>query len=199
MTRMLILLGVLVLTQVAMGQSPKIGEKSPDFTLEDISGNEISLSDYQGKLVVLEWSNHGCPFVKKHYQTGNMQKLQEKYTEKGVVWLTICSSASGKQGYLTNEEWSAVVEEKKAKHTAVLPDPDGKVGRMYGAKTTPHMFIIDTTGKLVYQGAIDDERSWDPKTVEGARNYVAEALEALLAGKEVELAETKSYGCSVKY
>jgi peroxiredoxin len=172
---------------------------APGFTLKDLDGNEHSLSDFKGKIVVLEWTNFGCPFVKKHYGPGNMQALQEKYTGKGVVWLTVCSSAPGKQGYFKMEDWPAKAAEMKMAATAVLPDPDGKVGKLYGAKTTPHMFVIDEDGGIAYQGAIDDNRSWDPKTIKGATNYVAEALDALLAGEEVKTAKTNPYGCSVKY
>ncbi len=178
---------------------PAIGEKAPDFTLKDTTGKEHTLSDFKGKVVVLEWTNYDCPFVRKHYGSDNMQKLQDKYTGKDVVWLTICSSAPGKQGYLENEQWTERMTAAKTKPTALLPDPTGAVGKLYKAKTTPHMFVIDKDGTLVYQGAIDDDRSFDPQKIAEARNYVTEALDALLAGKEVEEKETAPYGCSVKY
>jgi peroxiredoxin len=182
-----------------MGADLKIGGQAPDFTLKDTGGTEHSLSDFKGKTVVLEWTNYDCPFVKKHYGSGNMQMLQKKYTGEGVVWLSIWSSAEGKQGYYKPEEWVKKIDAAKAKATAVLLDATGTVGKLYGAKTTPHMFVIDKEGKLVYRGAIDDNRYWDPKTIKGAKNYVADALDALLAGKKVAEADTKSYGCSVKY
>ena len=134
-----------------------------------------------------------------NYGSDNMQGLQCEYTCKGIVWLSICSSAPGKQGNYEAAQWPAMIQERKAAPTAVLLDPDGKVGKLYGAKTTPHMFIIGTDGKLVYQGAIDDKPSFNPDTLKGARNYVREALDAMLAGKPVPVAETQSYGCSVKY
>lgn len=188
-----------ILGTISAVAAVKTGEAAPDFKLKDLSGTEHSLSDFKGKIVVLEWTNYGCPFVKKHYGSGNMQALQEKYTKKGVVWLTICSSAPGKQGYFTTEEWVKKSEEAKSKGTAILPDPTGATGKLYGAKTTPHMFVIDAAGKLAYQGAIDSNRSFDPKTIKGATNYVAEAVDALLKGEDVAEKETKSYGCSVKY
>lgn len=187
------------LSVMAMASAVETGAKAPDFTLKDSKGNEHTLAGYAGKIVVLEWINHGCPFVKKHYGVGNMQALQEKYTGKDVVWLSICSSAPGKQGHLTAAEWVGKTAEVKDKASAILLDEDGKVGRLYGAKTTPHMFVIDKEGKLAYQGAIDDNRSFDPKTVEGAKNYVAAAVDALLKGETVETPETTPYGCSVKY
>ncbi|MBN1511737.1 MAG: thioredoxin family protein [Phycisphaerae bacterium] len=172
---------------------------APAFTLTDVEGTEHSLSDFEGKTVVLEWTNYDCPFVKKHYSTGNMQALQKRYTDKGVVWLSICSSAPGKQGHYTPETWRQKIAEQDSQATAVLLDETGLVGRRYGAKTTPHLFVIDGTGVLRYQGAIDDNRSWDPQTVTDAANYVAAALDALLEGKPVAEKDTPPYGCSVKY
>lgn len=167
---------------------------APDFTLKDTHDTEHTLSKYRGKWVVLEWINHGCPFVKKHYDGGNMQALQERYTEKGVVWLSICSSAPGKQGHMDNAKWNETIEAKKSKATAVLPDADGKVGRLYGAKVTPTMVVISPKGKIVYQGAIDSIRSAKPEDCEKAENYVAKALDAGLAGKEPAVATTDAYG-----
>ena len=172
---------------------------APEFTLADVQGETHKLSDFKGKIVVLEWTNYDCPFVKKHYGSGNMQKLQEKYTAKNVVWLSICSSAPGKQGHFTPDTWGKKIAERKAQATAVLLDADGKVGRAYGARTTPHMFIVAADGTLAYKGAIDDKPSWNPATLKDAKNYVVAALDALLAGESVAVDETKPYGCSVKY
>jgi hypothetical protein len=162
-------------------------------------GQAHILSALKGKFVALEWSNYDCPFVKKHYGSGNMQRLQKKYTEKGVIWLTINSSAPGKQGNYPPEKWNEMSKEKGSAATAVLLDPDGKVGKLFGAKTTPHMFVINPEGVLIYKGAIDDQPSFNPKTVKDAKNYVEAALDAAMAGKAVETPSTQSYGCSVKY
>jgi peroxiredoxin len=180
-------------------QFATVGDKAPAFTLTSAAGKKHSLSDFAGKFVVLEWVNFGCPFVKKHYNSENMQNLQTAYTEKGVIWLSICSSGPGKQGYFDGDELTAELESKKAHATAYLIDADGKVGRMYEAKTTPHMFVIDPKGVLIYAGAIDDRPSTQVEDVEGATNYVQQALDAAMAGKKVEVTATKSYGCSVKY
>src|SRR5690554_2572867 len=177
----------------------KVGEAAPDFTLVDSNGKMHSLSDYKGKFVVLEWINYECPFVKKHYNSGNMQALQKKYTEKGVVWLTICSSAEGKQGYFSPEEINERSQNHGANFTAYLIDESGKVGKTYGAKTTPHMYIINPEGSLIYAGGIDDTPSTDIADIETATNYVAAALDAAMNGEEVEVKVSKPYGCSVKY
>lgn len=176
-----------------------VGEKAPQFSLQGSDGKTYDLKNYVGKTVVLEWFNEGCPFVVKHYSTDNMQNLQKKYTEKGVVWFTVLSSAPGKQGYVTPEQLEKDRKRLKMASTAGLVDPTGKVGKLFGAKTTPHLFIIDSKGVLVYDGAIDDNSSTDPKTVASAKNFVVEALEALLSGKAVSQGITKPYGCSVKY
>lgn len=189
----------LALSPLAQAAETSIGETAPDFTLPDSNGNTRSLSDYRGKIVVLEWLNHGCPFVQKHYNSGNMQKLQKAYTSKGIVWFSIISSAPGKQGYMTPEEATKAVQQKKAAPTAVLLDPEGTVGKLYGAKTTPHMFIIDSDGVLVYNGGIDDIRSTNPADIDKAKNYVQMALDELLSGKEVTVKTSQPYGCSVKY
>jgi len=179
---------------------PKLNEPSPDFKLLDSNGKEHTLSEYKGKLVVLEWVNFGCPFVRKHYNSGHMQKLQNLYTAKDVVWLSICSSAEGKQGYMgSNEEINAKLAEEDHKATAYLIDSNGDVGRLYGAKTTPHMFVIDKNGILVYDGAIDNKPSTNLDDIAIADNYVVDVLDQLLAGKSVEARRTSSYGCSVKY
>ncbi len=177
----------------------KIGEKAPDFTLTDSKGKSHKLSDFKGKLVVLEWINFDCPFVKKHYDGNNMQNLQKKYTEKGAVWLSICSSSEGKQGNFSKEEINKRIKEQKANMTAYLIDESGSVGEIYSAKTTPHMYIIDKDGKLVYAGAIDDKKSTNPDDVKTSKNYVSTALDELLEGKKVSTSVTQPYGCSVKY
>lgn len=175
------------------------GQPAPDFALKDPAGQSHKLSDYKGKHVVLEWVNHGCPFVVKHYDSRNMQGLQKESVGQGVVWLAICSSAEGKQGHHTAEEWQKVNQEKGFAGTAVLLDTDGKVGRQYGAKTTPHMYVINPEGVLVYQGAIDDKPSTDQDDIPGAKNYVRAALAEARAGKPVSQGQTKPYGCGVKY
>jgi len=175
------------------------GQTAPDFTLKDSKENPQKLSAYAGKFVVLEWMNPECPFVKKHYSGGNMQALQKEYTSKGVIWLSIISSAPGKQGYCTGPQAEANTKDQKAYPTAVLLDPSGDVGQKYGAKTTPQMFIINPEGKIIYMGAIDNIRSTNSADCTKAENYVRQALDAALAGKAVPTSETKSYGCSVKY
>jgi peroxiredoxin len=177
----------------------QVGKPAPKFTLPASNGKSVDLSQYKGKLVVLEWFNHGCPFVKKQYDSGNMQALQKEYTGKGVIWLSICSSAPDKQGYGTADKHNADAKACNAAPTAVLMDVDGKVGRLYGAKTTPHMFVIDKKGELVYAGAIDDHPDTDISSIKGSKNFVKEALDELLSGKVVATSSTKSYGCSVKY
>lgn len=175
------------------------GEPAPAFELKDTGGTSHTLSSFKGKYVVLEWINHGCPFVVKHYGAGNMQALQTEYTGKDVVWLSICSSAEGKQGYYTAEEWQKVNEKKGGKATAILLDGEGTVGKLYGAKTTPHMYVINPEGTLIYQGAIDNNPSADAKDIPGAKNYIKAALDEAMAGKPVTTGQTKPYGCGVKY
>ncbi len=175
------------------------GKAAPDFTLPSSSNNEVKLSDLKGKIVVLEWLNHGCPFVQKHYGSGNMQALQKKYTAKEVVWLSVISSAPGKQGYVNAAGAKKEMAATKSAATNILLDPEGKVGTLYAAKTTPHMYVIDKAGVLVYQGAIDDKPDTDQASIKGAKNYVAEALDLVLEGKKVAHGTTKSYGCGVKY
>jgi peroxiredoxin len=176
-----------------------IDQKAPDFTLTGIDGKNYKLSDFKGKYVVLEWNNLDCPFVKKHYGSGNMQALQKKYTDKGVVWLTICSSAEGKQGYYEPAALKEMTKERKLSSTAYLRDADGTVGKEYGAKTTPSMFVVNPEGTLIYAGAIDSKPSTDPNDIPGATNYVAACLDASMAGKTIATRTTVSYGCSVKY
>lgn len=176
-----------------------VGKPAPDFSLPSSAGKSVKLSEHKGKIVVLEWLNHGCPFVRKHYDSKNMQDLQKKYTGKGVVWLSVISSAPGKQGHSTAVSAEAEKKKNNSAATAILIDEKGEVGKLYGAKTTPHMYVIDSKGSLVYMGAIDDNSSADPADVKTAKNYVTAALESTLAGKKVETTQTESYGCSVKY
>lgn len=175
------------------------GKPAPDFTLKDTAGKEHSLKDFAGKVVVLEWVNFGCPFVQKHYSSGNMQKLQAKAKADGVVWLSIASSAPGKQGHMDPADAAKKCEEVGSNATAYLIDEDGAVGRAYGAKVTPDMFVINADGIIAYHGAIDDKKSTNPEDIASSKNYVAAALEEVLAGKPVSTPSTTPYGCSVKY
>ncbi len=179
--------------------APEVGQPAPAFTLTDSNGQSHSLADFKGKFVVLEWLNHGCPFVKKHYDSNSMQKLQKEYTSKDVVWLSIVSSAPGKQGHMSPAETNQAKEEKGSAATAVLLDEDGTVGQLYGARVTPELYVINPEGDLLYSGAIDDKKSVDPADVEGATNYVKQALDEALAGQPVSTPKTEPYGCSVKY
>ena len=176
-----------------------VGQPAPAFTLTDTKGSAHSLADFAGKTVVLEWFNHECPFVKKHYGAGNMQKQQAAATGTGVVWLTVNSSAAGKQGHVNAEQANAILGEWKAAPTAFLLDHDGTVGQAYGAKTTPHLFVIDGEGVLRYNGAIDSNPSADPADIPGATQYVEAALGDLAADRPVARGTTQPYGCSVKY
>jgi peroxiredoxin len=182
----------------AAGQPP-IGEPAPSFTLTDSAGIKHSLSDYQGKYVVLEWTNPGCPFVKKHYESGNMEKLQAEYTKKGVVWLSIDSSAPAEQGFLEGEKAKDAKLTQYKNSTELLLDPTGKIGHEYHATNTPDMYIISPEGKLVYEGAIDSIASADQADIGKATNYVQTNLDAVMDGKPVSDPVTKAYGCSVKY
>lgn len=181
--------------------APKIGQPAPAFSGTDaLSGETISLDALKGKLVVLEWNNPGCPFVKKFYGSNAMQTLQANATKRGVVWVSINSGAEGKQGYYaTDAEAKADVAAHKAHPTYYLRDPEGTIGKAYDAKTTPHMFVIDSNGTLAYMGAIDSVPTADPAHIAEAKNYVTQALKALTAGKPVEVTTTKPYGCGVKY
>jgi peroxiredoxin len=179
--------------------APQVGKPAPNFSLKDLSGKEHKLSDFKGKYVVLEWVNFGCPFVRKHYGSENMQKLQKEFTDKGVVWLSICSSAPGKQGNETPDAAKKGLAKFASDASAYLVDEDGKVGKLYNAKTTPQMFIVNPEGMLIYAGAIDDKPTPKPETVAVAKNYVKAALNEATSGNPVSIPSTKPYGCSVKY
>jgi AhpC/TSA family len=180
-------------------QSARVGDPAPTFTATDSHGKAEALDQFRGKFVVLEWHNQGCPYTRKHYVSGNMQGLQKEWTGKGVVWFTVISSAPGAQGYVTASQENDYLAQMHAAPTAALLDPDGKLGRLYNAKTTPEMFVIDPAGKLIYTGAIDNRPTPDAEDVQGADNYVSDALTAAMGGKPVAMPYTRSYGCSVKY
>ena len=186
-------------TTPASMQEPPVGSPAPALTLTDTKGKQHNLADYKGRYVVLEWVNLGCPFVKKHYESGNMQATQKKAVDKGVVWLSVCSSAKWKQGHMSAAAWNEEIAARKMASTAVLIDESGAAGKTYGAKTTPHMYVVNPQGVLIYKGAIDDKPTTNKETIPGARNYVLAALEESMAGKPVSTASTPSYGCSVKY
>jgi peroxiredoxin len=194
-----IALTALVVALVARGAT--VGQAAPTFTGKDSQGKAESLAQYRGKYVVLEWTNRTCPFTKKHYDSGNMQALQQQWTGKGVVWLTVLSSSPSHadDGYLTAPEENAYMEKVHAHPTAAILDSSGDIGRLYGAKTTPHMFVIDPAGKLIYAGAIDDKATTDDADAKTAKNYVSAALIESMAGQPVQVAATRPYGCSVKY
>jgi peroxiredoxin len=192
-------LTALVASAIYANDVPPVGSNAPDFSLTDAKGKTHSLSEYKGKYVVLEWFNPECPFVKKHYGSGNMQKLQQEYTGKGVVWLSIASSAPGTEGSLTPEQAEKTMGEWKTRQTALLLDPEGKAGRAYGAKNTPDMIVINPEGKIVYEGAIDSKATPNPADIPSSTNYVKVALDESMAGKPVSTSATKPYGCSVKY
>jgi len=186
-------------TGVPPPAAARVGERAPEFNAPDIAGKTVRLRDYAGKTIVLEWTNDGCPFVGKHYNSGNMQALQRKYTAAGIVWLTVASSAPGEQGYVTPVEAKADLARWHAAPTDYLLDPDGTLGHLYDARATPHMVVIDRTGRLVYMGAIDNTPSTRLADVKTAHNYVAAALDALAASQPVAVASTRAYGCSIKY
>jgi peroxiredoxin len=190
---MSLMISGVVFAQVVSNQT------APNFTLTDTNGKQDSLSDYKGKFVVMEWFNPDCPFVKKHYDSGNMPNLQKEYTAKGVVWLSIDSSAAGEEGNYPAQGLNKFMTDKGGAPTAVFADADGKLGHLYGAQTTPHIFIINPQGALIYQGAIDDTPSADIEDLKTAKNYVRATLDAAMNGKPVAVNTTKSYGCSVKY
>jgi len=192
-------IAVTALVIVLAARAATVGQAAPTFNGKDSQGKTVSLSEYRGKYVVLEWTNRDCPFTKKQYDSGNMQALQKEWTGKGVVWLTVLSSAKNEDGYLDAAGENAQIERVHADPTAAILDPNGEIGKLYGAKTTPHMFIIDPNGKLIYAGAIDDKATTDVGDVKGAKNYVSAALTEAMAGQPVQVASTRPYGCSVKY
>ncbi|HVW77001.1 MAG TPA: thioredoxin family protein [Alloacidobacterium sp.] len=196
--RLLCALTVLI-TLTSFAFAVRVGGTAPDFTGIDTNGKTHKLSDFHGKYVVLEWTNNGCPYTLKHYESGNMQALQREWTAKGVIWLTILSSAKGEQGYMTAVQENAYLRKENASPTAALLDPSGVIGHAYEAKTTPHMFVIDPSGKLIYAGAIDDHPTTDPADIKSSKNYVSAALTEAMAGQPVATTYTRPYGCSVKY
>ncbi len=192
-------LAVLPFTSLTAHAAPEIGKPAPEFMAQDTNDNHVMLSDFKGKTVVLEWTNPDCPFVKKHYDGGNMQALQTEATKDGVVWIAIDSSAKDKEGNYPAAELNKIYAEKKSAQSHLIIDETGTIGTLYGAKTTPHMFVIDKNGTLVYAGAIDDKATADKADIATAKNYVREALADLKAGKPVETSSTNPYGCGVKY
>ncbi|WP_189399234.1 thioredoxin family protein [Arenicella chitinivorans] len=179
--------------------APEVGKPAPEFAMQDTEGNDVSLTELRGKTVVLEWFNDGCPYVRKHYGSNNMQALQNEAVADGVVWVTVISSAPGKQGYVTAEEGNALTAKHGASPTHLLLDPEGTLGKAYDARTTPHMYIIDPKGELVYMGGIDDKPTANPADIDGANNYVRSALAELKSGTSITSPTTRPYGCSVKY
>jgi peroxiredoxin len=177
----------------------RIGTPAPAFTLTDSSNRTLSLADFKGKTVVLEWTNHDCPYVGKHYRGNNMQALQRKWTGRGVVWLSVISSAPGQQGHVSPQQANKLTADRGAAPTAVLFDPTGKTGRAYGARTTPHMYVISGEGALVYMGGIDDQPTARLEDLKGARNFVDQALGEIAQGKPVSVTSSRAYGCSIKY
>ena len=199
MKRHLILILSIVLWSVGLTRAQQVGEPAPAFQATDSNGQMHSLSDYRGKYVVLEWHNNGCPYTRKHYESGNMQSLQRQWTGKGVVWFTVISSAPGQQGYVSAQQENDYLQRMHAAPSAALLDPHGDLGRLYSAKTTPHMFIISPTGTLIYDGAVDSKATTEESDIAGAQNYVSAALQEAMAGQRVAIPITRPYGCSVKY
>jgi hypothetical protein len=183
----------------ARANAQKAGQPAPDFTASDTFGQRHHLSDYRGKFVVLEWHNNGCPFTRKHYESGNMQRLQKEWTAKGVIWLTVISSAPGMQGYVTPSQENDYMAKMNALPTVALLDPSGQLGHLYDTRSTPELYVINPQGVLIYEGAIDNRPTADQADVQGAENYVSEALTAAMAGQPVKTPVTRPYGCPVKY
>ena len=177
----------------------RVGDSAPDFTATGSDGQAYKLADFRGKFVVLEWHNQGCPYTIKHYQSGNMERLQKEWTAKGVVWFTVISSAPGQQGYVNAAQENDYMKRMNASPTAALLDPNGQLGHLYNAKTTPQMVVIGPTGTMLYNGAIDDRPSTSISDIAGAKNYLTQALTEAMAGKPISTATTRPYGCSVKY
>ena len=195
-TMLLSLLAAISLTTHA---AVNVGQPAPDFTGADSNGKQHSLSQYKGKTVVLEWTNHDCPYVKKHYNSGNMQALQKDATANGIVWLSIISSRPGKQGHVSGKQANELTASRNASPTAVILDESSEIGLLYGAKTTPHMYIVDKSGQLVYMGGIDNTPSKDEDDIPKSKNYVRTALDEMAAGQAIKESITRPYGCSVKY
>jgi len=193
------LLAIVLISFSTAAMAAKVGEPAPNFTATDSNGKTHSLAAYHGKFVVLEWHNQGCPYTQKHYNSGNMERLQKEWTQKGVVWLTVISSAPGTQGYVTADQENDYMRRMNAAPTAALLDPAGDLGHLYGAKTTPHMFIINPDGVLIYDGAIDDKPTSDAADIATSHNYVSLALSEAMAGRPVNTPTSRPYGCSVKY
>ena len=193
----------IALSALALGlpahAAPTVGQAAPDFTLSDASGKPVKLSDFRGKFVVLEWTNPGCPYVRKHYNSGNMAATQKEATDKGAVWLSINSTEKSAYDYMEPAKLVAWQKERKLHASAVLMDEEGTAGRAYGARTTPHMYIVDPKGQLVYAGGIDSIPSSNSDDIKKAVNYVRQGLGEALAGKPISAAATRPYGCSIKY
>jgi alkyl hydroperoxide reductase subunit AhpC len=194
-----IVAAVLTLVSTTPARAAQVGAPAPNFHGTDSNGKAQNLDQYKGKYIVLEWHNHDCPYTIKHYKSGNMQSLQKEWTAKGVVWFTVISSAPGTQGYVDAAQENAYMKKMGAQPTAAILDPKGEIGHLYGAKTTPNMFIIDPTGKLIYAGAIDDHATTEISDIQSSKNYVSAALSEAMNGKAVETPVTRPYGCSVKY
>jgi peroxiredoxin len=197
--RSIIKASIICALSLASAYASEVGKPAPAFTAKNMKGEEVSLSNYKDKVVVLEWVNFDCPFVKKHYSSKNIQKLQEAYTAKEVVWITVNSSAEGKQGHLAADEFIEKIAAEEAKPTQVIIDTEGTLGKLYDAKVTPHMMVISKDGNLAYSGAIDSVATTEPADIENADKLFANALDAVLEGKEVSNATNKPYGCGVKY
>jgi peroxiredoxin len=190
---------LLFLVTPLLFSAPKVGERAPDFSATASNGKTYHLADFRGKFVVLEWHNNGCPYTRKHYESGNMQRLQKEWTAKGVVWFTVISSAPGTQGFMTADAENAYMGKMNAAPTAALLDASGDLGHLYDAKTTPQIVIINRQGVMIYDGAIDDHATPDASDIPNSKNYVHEALASAMAGKPLTMSATRPYGCSVKY
>lgn len=199
MKKIVMSIAVLLVSAPLAFAAPEVGKSAPDFAAKDTNGKAISIAAQKGKITVLEWTNPGCPFVKKFYGAGEMQQLQKTYTAKGVQWIRVNSSAEGKEGNQTAQEANDLAKSQDAVASATILDPKGEIGHLYEAKTTPHMFVIGKDGNIAYMGAIDSIRTPYPEDITKADNYVAAALDALLADKKVETTSTQPYGCGVKY
>lgn len=191
--------GITPATITRAAANPQAGSAAPGFSATDSKGKQHTLSAYKGKIIVLEWTNHECPYTVKHYDTGNMQVLQKSATDSGGIWFTVASSRPGTQGHVNALEADKLTDDRNARPTAVLLDPRGELGRLYAARTAPHIYIIDPAGTLVYMGAIDDQPTANHASVKTARNYIREALDAMAAGRPIATASTRPYGCTIKY